>query len=84
MILVGPGEVCVAGRNVAARNDLRQSRSIHRGWRGTVRRQVREVAGLCSGAIMLTLDPMTIATFSYRGYRYYGLPSGTPWRGARV
>lgn len=31
------------------------------------------------------LDLMSICThFSYRGYRYYGLPNGTPGLAARV
>lgn len=51
------------------------------------KRPIREgarTAGLCTGAIAITLDPMTNATLSYRGYRYYGLPTGTPRRSARV
>ncbi|HEY0018025.1 MAG TPA: hypothetical protein VGC13_17045 [Longimicrobium sp.] len=33
----------------------------------------------------VTLDPMSIhARTSYRGYRYYGFPNGTPEAAARV
>jgi hypothetical protein len=40
---------------------------------------------LCSTRFRVSLDPMSIhAQTSYRGYRYYRLPNGTPEAAARV
>ena len=35
--------------------------------------------------VYIIMGPMSICNCtSYRGYRYYGLPDGTPWLAARV